>query len=481
MIRILFLGIFCFLHNFWLASGQIVIHGNAPDYIGQTLIFNTYSNQISNTEKLVATVKVQDDGNFSFEIKVTHTDYIFCHKGIFFMYLYVEPDIEYTIRLPQYIKRKPEDKINPFFEEVKVHLMLSSFETLHNREIIDKTKELNFLIRSFDDYFDPYYNKYAKQMYTKQTASDMDSTLKKIESTFARSDNPYFEVYYQYRMGLLKFMSTRFKSRHISDNYFLNKPILYDNPAYMELFNKVYDKYFVYFGRTQTGKLIYQDINNAKSLSRLKNTLAQDKVLSNDTLKEIVILKGIHDGFYEMEFQRQALLQILDSLTTTSIIKEIKNIGAEIRYKITRLLADYPPPPLKLLNQDSVWTSLDKFKGSFVYLVFATTQNYACLKEFQMLKKIQDKHPDLLKIVVVSADEKFSDIRMYARKSQLKWTFLFYDNNAQPDVLKEYDIRTVPTCFLIDKEGKLAISPAPLPSENFEGYLFNYLKSRKIL
>jgi cytochrome oxidase Cu insertion factor (SCO1/SenC/PrrC family) len=481
MIRIVFLEILLSFNSFWLVSGQSVVHGNAPDYKGQTLIFNTYSNQISNTEKPVATVKVQADGNFSFDVNVTRTEYIFCHKGIFFMYLYIVPDMDYTIKLPKFIQRRPEDKINPFFEEVKVHLMVSTFNTLHGSKVNDNAKELNFLIRTFDDYFDPYYNKYARQMYTKQPASDMDSTLKKIESTFSKSDNPYFEVYYQYRMGLLKFMSTRFKSRHISDNYFLNKPILYDNPAFMELFNRVYDKYFVYFGRTQTGKVIYDDINAAKSLSRLKITLAQDKVLSNDTLKELVILKGIHDGFYEMEFQRQALLQILDSLVGTSTIREIKNIGADIRYKITRLLAEYPPPPLKLLNQDSVWTSLDKFKGSFVYLVFGTTQNYACLKEFQMLKKIQDKHPNLLKVVVVSADEKFSDIRMYARKSQLKWTFLYYDNNALPDVLKEYDIRTVPTCFLIDKEGKLAISPAPLPSENFEGYLFNYLKAKKIL
>ena len=43
--------------------------------------------------------------------------------------------------------------------------------------------------------------------------------------------------------------------------------------------------------------------------------------------------------------------------------------------------------------------------------------------------------------------------------------------------IPERDIATV----LIDKEGKLAISPAPLPSEDFEGYLFKYLKAKRIL
>ena len=463
----------------WGVSGQTIVKGVAQDYAGKTLVFSTYLNQISSSEKTIATVKVQPNGNFIFEPRLERTHYLFCHAGIFFMYLYVEPGTEYVVKLPQRLDKKPEDKLNPFFEEVKIHLLVTSFKTKQSPEKEETSKELNFLIRTFDDYFDPFYRKYAMKVYSKEAITDMDSTLKKLEVTFENSDNPYFKAYLKYRIGLLKFMSTHFKSRNISDNYFLDKPILYDNPAYMELFNKVYDKYFVYFGRTQTGKVIYDDINTSKSLSKLKSSLSQDKVLSNDTLKEFVILKGIHDGFYEAEFQRKALLQILDSMISTSKLAKISETGKEIRYKITRLLAGYPPPAFKLLNQDSVWTSLDKLKGSFVYLIFCTTQNYACLKEFDMLKKLQDKHPNLLKVVLISADDNLSDIRSFARKSQLKWTFLYYGDD--PDILKNYDIRTIPTCFLIDKEGLLAISPAPLPSEDFEGYLFRYLKAKKIL
>jgi peroxiredoxin len=461
------------------ASGQSIINGNASDYAGQTLEFRIYSNQISNSEKTVAEVKVRPNGDFSFTMHNNETEYIFCHAGIFFMYMYVEPGYEYTIKLPQRIEKKQEDRLNPFFQEIKIHLLVTSFKPPKAFENEEKTNELNFLIRTFDDYFDPFYNKYAMKVYSQQSINDLDTTLKKNETTFGNSDNPYFKVYYNYRMGLLKFMSTRFKSRHISDHYFLNKPILYDNPAYMELFNKVYNKYFVYFGRPETGKVIYDDINGSKSLSKLKSTLGKDSVLSNDTLKEFVILKGLHDAFYEADFQRQAILQILDSLIATSKSEEIRKTGKEVRYKITKLLAGYKPPAFRLLNQDSVWTTLDKFKGSFVYMIFCTTQNYSCLKEFQMLKKIQDKHPKLFKVVVISADDKLSDIRKYAKKSPYKWTYLYYGN--QPDILKEYDIRTIPTCFFIDKAGKLAISPAPLPSEDFEGYLFRFLKAKKLL
>lgn len=451
------------------SSAPVTIKGTASSYAGKTLSFYTYSNSISGKETVLSTFKIQSNGNFETTFDIPETQYIFSHAGIFFLYLFVEPGKDYTIKLPERTEKKPADKLNPFFEEIKVHLILEAADS----------NELNSLIRTFDDYFDPLYSRYALTLYHKQPVNNLDSTLQSIETRFSQTQNEYFKAYYTYRIGLIKFLSTKFKSRNISDNYFLNKPVLYDNPAYMELFNKIYDKYFVFFGRTKTGRIIYDDINKAKSLTRLKATLGQDKVLSNDTLKELVILKGIHDGCYQMDFTREALLGILDSLTTTSTISKHTQVAKEIRYKITRLLPGYTPPEFNLYNQDSVLTSLSNFKGSFVYLVFATTQNYVCLKEFELIRKFQQKHPGLMKVVVVSADEKLSDMRYYVKKSQLNWTFLHYGNHAE--ILKDYDIRTIPTSFFIDKEGKLALSPAPLMSENFEAYIYNYLKSKKLL
>jgi peroxiredoxin len=464
------------LFNLSLFASNVIIQGNSPEYAGQAVTFYIYENPIINKEKAVTTFKVQDNGDFKTEFSVSKTEYIFSHAGIFFLFLYAEPGMDYTIKLPARTEKKPEDKLNPYFEELKVHLLILSAKSVTQGGNIDTKNELNFFIRTFDSYFDPYYDKYAMNIYTKADVSEMDTTLKKIESTFANNTLPYFKEYYDYRMGLLKFMSTRFKSRNISNNYFLHKPVLYCNPAYIELFDQIYDKYFVYFGRTPAGKVIYDDINSFKSLSRLKATLALDKVLDNDTLKELVMLKGIYDGFYEMEFSRSSLLQILDSIIYNSSIPKHQAFAKDIREKVTRLLVGFSPPDFKLLNQDSVLMSLKDFKNSYVYLIFCTTQNYACLKEFELLKKIQEKFGNRIKIVIISADESWSDIRNFLSKYKYTLTFLHYGN--QPDILKEYDIRAFPTCYLIDREGKLGMSPAVSPSENFEIHLFKYLKAK---
>ncbi len=460
-------------------AGIVVIHGNNAEYKGAILSFYHFTNQISNKEVLIANSKVKENGDFELSFEVNQTDYIFCHTGVFFLYMFIEPNSDYTIILPSRIDKKQDDILNPFFKELRVHLLISAFQSTQLSTQEHPDKELNFLIQQFDNYFDPYYAKYASNIYTKNGVKEMDTTMWKIETTFAGIKKPYFQSYYAYRVGLLKFMSTSFKSRNISDNYFLNKPVLYNNPAFMELFNQVYEKYFVYFGRTKEGKVIYDNINTNKSISKLKSTLAQNQVLANDTLKEFVILKGLHDGFYEMEFSREALLEVLDSLSITTTIEKHKVIARDIREKVTRLIPGFSPPPFKLLNQDSVWVSLNDFKGSYVYVMFCTTQNYACLKEYDLIKKLYEKHGKILKIITISFDETLADTRMFAKKMKYNWTFLHFGN--QSEILKDYDIRTFPTYFLIDREGKLAMSPAPSPAENFEIYLFQQLRAKGIL
>jgi peroxiredoxin len=477
MLRFLIL-LFVVLIYYPCSADKVVIMGNNPDYAGQTLTFSIYENQITEHEKTLSILKFSKNGDFTAEFAVQKTEFVFAHAGVFFIYLYVEPGTSYNLKLPPRTEKKPEDKLNPYFEEIKVHLMLNSCKSTNQKGNLDLSHELNFLIRSFDDYFDPFFTKYAMNVYAKKDmAADMDTTMRKIQSIFANINHPYFKDYYNYRMGLLKFTSTRFKSKNISDNYFLNKSVLYDNPAYMELFNQVYEKYFVYFGRTASGKKIYDDINISKSLNKLKSTLAQDEVLANDTLKELVILKGLHDGCYEMSFSRNSLLQILDSLINTTKIELHRIIGKDIREKVTRLMVGYMPPPFKLLNQDSTWVSLSDLKGSYVYLFFCTTQNYACLKEFDQLKKLQEKHGKILTIVTISADDSLSEVRQFVAKSKYNWIFLHY--GSQPEILKEYDIRAFPTCYFLDKDGKLAMSPAAAPSEYFEEHLFKFLQAKK--
>jgi peroxiredoxin len=204
--------------------------------------------------------------------------------------------------------------------------------------------------------------------------------------------------------------------------------------------------------------------------------LAQDDVLTDDTLREFVILKNLYDEFYKDQFSRSSMLDILDTLILVSPVSRHREIGRTIKDKVTKLLVGHAPPAFSLYNRDSTLVSLSDFEGQYVYLNFCICLTYSCIKEFEQLKILNEQHGDKLKIVTIAFDEKFSSMVNFLKKNDYNWTFLYYGN--QPDIMKKYDIRAYPTYYLVGPDGKLVASPAPSPAENFEYFLFKIMKSK---
>jgi peroxiredoxin len=444
---------------------QVSISGNAPTYRNQTIAFYRYADLITNTEEELAKCDVDSSGNFNCNLKINETSFIYSNTGIYKLYLFVEPGKSYRIVLPEYEPKSEGQRLNPFFRETDVHVGIEQMDP----------NDLNYLISSFDLAFNENFDQIVRDAYAGIESISVDSLTAALEKRFSQLSHPFFDAYRNYRYGLLKQLSLMQQSRSISEEYFANLPIRYNNPAYMELFNLLYDKYFLFFARADKGTDVFSNITNERSYTNLKNTLANDDVLANDTLMELVILKGLHDGFFDDKFSRKALLTILDSVYTTTTVAEHLLIAENIRSKVTRLLAGFVPSPFELYTIDGKLKSLNDFEGKYVYLNFCTTTSYSCLQEFSLLQKLYEKHKKRLEIVTISVDRDISDLENFITQTGYQWTFLHYGN--KPDIIKDFDIRAYPTYFLIGPDRRLILSPAPSPRENFEVQFFNYLRS----
>jgi peroxiredoxin len=449
-----------------LHAGQIAVSGNAPSYSNTQLIFYRTSDWITGTEEVAGQCRVSETGDFALEISLETTTQLYTNIGVFQGYFFAEPGKTYQLVLPERQDKSPEDQLNPYFEPVEIHLGLTNFSS----------EDLNMLIVMFDDAFIPYYDKHVNNIYAKPDFTKLDEDIRQIEVPFKDYRNVYFQNYRRYHYGILKLLANRQRVQSLSNEYFNNHPVLYSNTAYGDLFNQVFDKYLVFFGRTDSGKQVYDDINFTGSYRALLNTLSGSDNFSNDTLTELVILKQIHDEFYGSQFSRVGLLKILDSLIISTTIQEHEKIARNIRHKITRLQPGYEPPQFELQDTDGKMVKLSDYIGKYVYLNFCTCQSYTCLNEFNMLASLYQKHKDRLTILTIATDPMEEVLRQFLAKNNYDWKFLHYDN--QPDILKEYDIRAFPTYFLIGPDGKLIYSPALSPGENFEFKLFEAMKSK---
>ncbi|MBN2519476.1 MAG: TlpA family protein disulfide reductase, partial [Bacteroidales bacterium] len=259
----------------------------------------------------------------------------------------------------------------------------------------------------------------------------------------------------------------------------IDLPILYENPAYMNLFQHLFERYLFNYDITNEQRPEIESSllnNNFKKLFESFNLIGNT---TNSNLKELVLLKEIHDGLYTNYYPRRNLIQILDSIFFYSQIAEHKYIAQNIREKITRLLPGFKPPDFSLRDEDSIYYSLSDFRGKFVYLCFCNIQSLSCIKEFNILDSLQQRYKEYLYVIMISVDENFENTIYYKEKKQLDLNFFHYGNN--PIILKKYNVKAFPTYYLIDPDGKLILSPAPSPSQDFEIKLFQILRSNGFL
>jgi peroxiredoxin len=449
-----------------LVAQPAVVSGNAITYAGTELVFYSTAEYISGSQKEAGRCRIDAGGNFSVVLNTSETIQVFTFLGIYKGYLWIEPGRSYRIVLPEKAEKSPQEQMNPYFEPVEVHLGIENFSQ----------EELNMLILMFNDAYNPYYEKHVYDIYNKTQPGRIDEDIESIEKSFRKYTSAYFRDYRFYSYGQLKLLANQQRVKSISLEYFNGKPVLYSNPAYMELFNRVYDHYFVFLARTEQGKKIYDDINRFNSYSRLLQTLSTDKNISGDTLQEMVIMKSVYDEYYGMEFSRSGLLALLDSLILTTRLPLHREIGTRLKHKMTRLQPGFEPPPFELYDADSNLVRLSDFRGKYIYLNFCTSSSYTCMNEFELLNGIFERHNKRLTIITVSTDPHEDAFRQFRNKNNYQWTFLYYGH--QPEIIRDFDIRAFPTYFLIGPDGKLIFSPAPAPSENFEVRLFEVMQSR---
>jgi len=469
MIRRTFLISILLIFSLQIFSQNVIIKGHTPEYAGMELTFLSFVDQVTYTRDTLAVVKVSEKGDFNAEFSVAQTQYVFLLLGVYEGYFFVEPNNQYEIELPERQDKTQADLLNPYFEPTPYHLGIVGVEK----------DDLNFAIAWFDDAYQKATTTYAYALYQSDSDAVIDTLTAQLQRQFTHYQQPYFQQYLRYKLALLRHNAYKEKSKSISNNYFLNKPIEYHNIAYMELFHQVYDDYFEYFGRTTKGQAIYPAINRYGSYEALDTTLLHNQVLSNDTLRELVMLKCLYDEFYDDAFSRRGMLAILDTLEQKTDLAEHKTIARRVRARVTRLLPGYRPPDFALYNRDSVLVHLADLEGRYVYLGFCTSLSYACIQEFEMLRSLHQQFKDYFDIVIVCADKNLATMRNFVNKKGYDWTFLHYGN--QSDVLQKYDVRAFPTYYFIDDQGRLLMSPAPTPAENLEMKVFEILRDRGAL
>ncbi len=458
---------FAFLVPYLSDAKPVTISGHAPQYAGRDLAINTYADYITHNVIQLAIFQVDSNGYFRCVFDVNEITYIYIDLDAFITSLYAEPNKEYQVVLPPKKTLEIADELNPFFEKEEIFMGI---------EPKDSTS-LNFNIRKFDFLYDDFLQQYFLNIIMLSRKSVVDTAIANIEKLFAGYPDPFFEKYRTYKYALLRFIAYQRDNKFVTYEYLLNKPVLYQNPAFMDFFNRVFDNYFSGYVATNEGWPLIQDINMAKCPTCIDRTLAQNLSLANDTLRRLVMIKGLHDAFYKDEFIRANLFLTLDSLILLTKNDALLKIAKQVKIKVSKLKPGNAAPEIDLIDIDGHKHQFNEFKNKFVYLNFVHSKSYACNLDYDALKRIYRNHSDKLEIITVCLDKNYDNLARLFKSEQYKWTLFTCLN---PDKVKtDYQIKSYPTYYLLSPSGLIELSPAPGPNENFEYYFFNVFKKSR--
>ncbi|MDR2835788.1 MAG: redoxin domain-containing protein [Bacteroidales bacterium] len=449
--------------SFFLFS-ESVIFGTAKEYANNTIIFYKYADGITCMKEKLFDLKFDEKGNFNISIENQNITYVFAEFGTYFAYIYLEPNKNYEVIFPEYVEKGNVDIFNPFYEPLKIHLGINNL----------KDTDLNFLIMDFDYFYEKYLSLNIEKLIKNGLNTDVEEFIKSINKKYEYSNNKYFQQYKKYRIAGLKNIVTQKKEESaLVYSYFSKSPVLYDNPAYMDLFNNLFESYFDNMLISTEGPALYTIINKGHSIKRMNAFLSQKKELQNTQLREMVIMKGLYDCFGNRHLSWLPLLLTLDSLAISTKYEKHKQISQNIADMVIDMTENTVAPNFELPDTNNNLYELKNFRGKYVYLQFANTTSIVSQQELALVKKLYEKFHGNCIFLTILTDENVEKAKKYLKKNKYTWGFFFTPINSK--TVSDYKIDTYPTYFLINQEGFLKMSPAPAPSENIEKYLFKYL------
>ena len=111
-------------------------------------------------------------------------------------------------------------------------------------------------------------------------------------------------------------------------------------------------------------------------------------------------------------------------------------------------------PDISLSNVKGQRVSLSSFKGNYVLLDFTAYKSDFSMHHNEIIRRAYDKYKSKgLVVYQVSLD---SDAHFWKNVSiELPWTTVYEPHSIYSDLLKSYNIRELPTAYILNKEGDL--------------------------
>lgn len=444
-----------------LAAQNVLIKGKADlSYAGKIIRLQSIGDYITNTMVEENKDTIGNDGYFEISMNTAFSKPVFLNIGLVKAQLYVEPDFVYGITFPA--AEEADHYKNDVERTVKLGILGN-----------DST-ELNNLILDYENLYNRYFLKENGSFISRAMVFKLaDSLQLQCQKQFKESKNRYFKNYVDYSIAGINASVSRGEN-YLVNAYVKGKPILYKHYEYMQFFNAFFKGYLLSLSAHQKGQTVYNIVNVKQSYKLLNDLVANDWLLKNDTLRELVLLNNLWEFYFNPEFSIQGIKSIIDQMGNQSKNKEHRSIIRAMQAYFNQMQIGNPAPDFSARTAEGKMGSLGSFKGKWIYLNFFSTANIESLKEMPKIAELKKKYGFKVTFISVCLDDSLLAYQNYLKQNKKYDWFIWYnyDKSLTKTAKQQYFVAGDEAYFLIQPSGLLAQSPALSPSGGIE-YRFN--------
>ena len=436
-----------------LNAQEITISGKAQDYSSKEISFYTIPDPVLHQKLELATTRVGTDGNFAVTLPVSQTIEIYTDLEKYCGTMVVEPGKNYIVTLPPFSLRTSNEAHSSYFKPAPYWLGLPGTDN----------SDLNFTVRSFVMDFNKETVKNTVPIYQEQSKEVVNEIIGRLETKYSANKNEYFKTLKKYYFAELEYAVNQHTPEYVIQKYFATEPVQLHHPVYQKAFETIFSDFL----RKQS-----QDIHNREIIT-ITNSGNYLKLISffehkgyNKGFAELVVLKGLNDGYYSNTFSKEGVMKAIETAQTATTSALLQPIAHQIKRKLSRLAVGGKAPAIKLSNPKKEIVTLDQFRGKFIYLSFFNSKSSDCRAELDSIVSIEKRLRQVLTVVSVSLDDDFEIAAKLWETRGYPWVLL--NGSKQKQLIINYNATITPAFYLIDPDGSLKLSQAPSPSHGFE-------------
>ncbi len=323
---------------------------------------------------------------------------------------------------------------------------------------------INRQIATVDAIFTSYMIDHYVEICRLRQYGYLDSIRNDIKTSVPDIKNPYVNDYVNYKLASIQTVLDADGGTKVKSEYFAGKPVLYEQPAYTELFKELFKDYFF----KQYSSSCFDDAFQT-STGKLMECLENDELLArNKQLSEMVLVYNLFKLYDDRGARKLAGLH-LDYLQKKGSYAENRSVVKNFMDKRNRLSNGAEAPFFALHDVNGKEYKMTDFSDRMLLVQFV--DNYVPMydRHFERLKELSRQWNDTIQIITISTKEHVATYTNKFKTMHIEWPLLNLENNTF--LLEQYDVRMFPEYFIIKSGNKIGMAPAPYPDQFLDKYV----------